>query len=102
MTHDEAVEIIATLPKSKMDAIRLLRNSTNMGLLPAKTYLEQGDLERRLHLDFVKSWDELIQDIDRQIAELKRQRLEYEMQRDEDENFKMEFPNEDTPDYFGR
>ena len=90
MTHDEAVEIIATLAKSKIDAIRLLRNSTNMRLLSAKTYLEQGDLERRLHADFVKSWDELIQDIDRQIAELKRQRLEYEMQRDEDENFKME------------
>lgn len=90
MTHDEAVEIIATLPKSKMDAIRLLRNSTNMGLLPAKTYLEQGDLERRLHLDFVKSWDELILDIDVKITELKRQRREYEWQRDEEQTRKMD------------
>ena len=90
MTHDEAVEIIATLAKSKIDAIRLLRSSSHMGLLEAKTYLEQNDLERRLHTDFVRSWDELIRDIDLQISALQRTKLEYEMQRDEDENFKME------------
>lgn len=93
MQHYEAEEILETLKTSKIGAIQLLRRATGMGLLQSKDYLEQSELKSRMYVDFVKSWEELIEDIDRQIRELQRQRLEYLMQRDEDRNWVEE--NED-------
>lgn len=61
MNRKEADEIIDLWSRhERVHAVRLLRTHSPMGLLQAKNYLEETNLQTRLYADFVQTTPDLL------------------------------------------